>query len=411
MKSITDIPKIFKWVSDNEEKAVELQTLLTSIPAMAPENGGDGELAKAEALILWLKQHGIEPAGRDDAPDKRAAGNKRPNFWIEIPGKNRKKRLWIMSHLDVVPPGNSALWSSPPFECIRQGGKLKGRGTEDNQQGLISSVLCFMALKEFSIIPPVSLRLLFVSDEEIASEYGIQYFLRRGIIKADDVFIIPDAGNDEGTLIEISEKSILWFKFIVKGLQCHASEPHKGKNTFTASSALVIALDQMHKMFPLNDGLFTPSYSTFVPTKKEGNVDNINTIPGEDIFYMDCRILPEIDLEKVETCVSDICTETAVKYGVEIHYEVLDKVQSQSSSGNTELSAALKQAVFLVKKKEAFFAGFGGGTVAAYLRNFGCDAYVWSTLNGTAHMPDEYCSLENLTSDAKVLCAAVLRMQ
>ena len=33
--------------------------------------------------------------------------------------------------------------------------------------------------------------------------------------------------------------------------------------------------------------------------KKEANVPNINTIPGEDSFFMDCRILPQYSLDEV----------------------------------------------------------------------------------------------------------------
>ena len=42
------------WLENSRPDIVELQTLLTSIPAMAPESGGDGEWKKCAALKKWL---------------------------------------------------------------------------------------------------------------------------------------------------------------------------------------------------------------------------------------------------------------------------------------------------------------------------------------------------------------------
>jgi succinyl-diaminopimelate desuccinylase len=52
--------------------------------------------------------------------------------------------------------------------------------------------------------------------------------------------------------------------------------------------------------------------------------------------------------------------------------------------------------------------GIGGGTVAAYFRAAGIPAAVWSRLDDTAHMPDEYCRLTNLVGDAQVMALLFL---
>jgi succinyl-diaminopimelate desuccinylase len=52
--------------------------------------------------------------------------------------------------------------------------------------------------------------------------------------------------------------------------------------------------------------------------------------------------------------------------------------------------------------------GVGGGTVGAYLRNEGYDTVVWARVEESAHMPNEYCVLENLKGDAKVMALAML---
>ena len=63
----------------------------------------------------------------------------------------------------------------------------------------------------------------------------------------------------------------------------------------------------------------------------------------------------------------------------------------------------LAKAIEKVNGKKAYPIGIGGGTVGAYLRIAGFDATVWGTLDETAHQPNEYCILDNLINDAKVL--------
>ena len=53
-----------EFLADKKNEIVELQTLLTSIPAIAPEGGGDGEDKKAVALENWLNKKGFEKIKR-----------------------------------------------------------------------------------------------------------------------------------------------------------------------------------------------------------------------------------------------------------------------------------------------------------------------------------------------------------
>ena len=48
------------FMNKNKAGMVELEKLLTSIPAIAPEGGGDGEALKCAALEKWLKENGFE---------------------------------------------------------------------------------------------------------------------------------------------------------------------------------------------------------------------------------------------------------------------------------------------------------------------------------------------------------------
>jgi len=46
--------------------------------------------------------------------------------------------------------------------------------------------------------------------------------------------------------------------------------------------------------------------------------------------------------------------------------------------------------------------GIDGGTCAAFLRKIDVPAVVWSTIDETAHQPNEYAKIENIVNDTKV---------
>ena len=76
------------FLNNAHRDIVELETLLTSIPAIAPEGGGDGETKKCNALETWLKNNGFENIERFEAPDSRVSSGKRPSLVVTIPGKD-----------------------------------------------------------------------------------------------------------------------------------------------------------------------------------------------------------------------------------------------------------------------------------------------------------------------------------
>ena len=239
-------------------------------------------------------------------------GGVRPNLVAYLPGK-RPEKVWVLSHMDVVPPGDLSLWESDPFTLRVEGDRLYGRGTEDDHHGIVMSLMAVRAFLDLGITPERTLALALVADEETGNDKGLAYLLREhpGLFSPQDLIIVPDAGSNDGTMIEVAEKSILWLKVTLLGQQGHASRPHKAKNTLRAAAHVIVALDDLHREFPRHNPLFRPPMSTFEPTRKEANVPNINTIPGKNVFYLDCRVLPDYDLDQVTGRVRAMATEAA----------------------------------------------------------------------------------------------------
>jgi len=404
--------RVSQKIDSYRDQAIELQKTLTAIPAVGPENGGDGELLKANFLKQRLMEMGFKNFRHYDAKDNRVSSGIRPNFVATIDGKNKSKFIWIITHLDIVPPGELKLWHHAPYDAYVKDGHIFGRGVEDNQQDMVASIFAVKAILDQGLTTPNSINLAFVSDEETSSNKGLFYMMDSmdKLFNSNDLIVVPDSGNPQGTLIEVSEKSILWLCFKTKGKQCHGSNPQLGNNAFLAASHLITKLGKLKKLFPKSDRLFEPPESTFEPTKKEANVGNINTIPGEDVFCMDCRILPDYDLQDVMNAIQKIVRAIEKKFRVQIEISTAQYVQSvKPTSPDAQVVKSLAEAIQAVYNVKAFAGGVGAGTVASYIRKKDYPVAVWSKTNQTAHQPDENCSIDNILGNAKVFAHMFLQ--
>ncbi len=445
--------ELLQFIENSADECVALQKLLTSHKALAPENGGDGEWDKCAALEQFLRDHGITNLERFDAPDPRALHGRRPNLIATIPGKNQpvaagsfglandsgaslacdnsgssaagssglannsgassasgtssdSGAVWAIAHMDVVPVGNLADWQSDPWTVVEKDGKLFGRGVEDNQQGLCSAFAAAWAFVANGVQPERTIKLLFAADEEVGSKYGMIWLLQNHaeLFGKNDFFVIPDGGDPLGQTIEIAEKNVLWIQFTVSGKQCHGSRPDEGLNACLAANRLSVALyEGLHKKFDARDDLFEPATCTFEPTKRDANVAGVNIIPGSDVFCFDCRVLPRYKNEEVLEEIKKIVAEEEKFSGVKVSFELLQNAESKATDKNAPVVQTLSSAIKEAHGIEAKTIGIGGGTVAAELRNLGYDCVVWSSLDETAHMPNEYCVISNMTRDAKTL--------
>jgi succinyl-diaminopimelate desuccinylase len=402
---------IFSEIEKQKDRMAQALMEIIRVPAIAPENLGDGELKKAEKLTQILESVGFDKIERFDAEDERVPSKKRPNIVASYYGENRAERLWIMTHLDIVPPGEESLWTiTKPFEPTIKEERLYGRGSEDNGQSMIASIFAVEALKNSGVKPKRTVALAFVADEEQGSKYGIQHLINQELFNKDDLIVVPDSGKEDGSFIEIAEKSALWLKVRTIGRQTHASRPDKGLNAHRIGMEYALALDKMlHEKYSLRNEYFDPPESTFEPTKKDKNVDAVNIVPGEDVVCFDFRVLPNYSIDEILSDTRGLADEFKRKTGATIEIEVLHKtVAPKPTDANARIVTMLKEAIGQVRGVEPKAGGIGGGTCAAFFRKIGVPAVVWSTIDETAHQPNEYAKIENLVNDTKVFAYLAL---
>lgn len=404
--------KLCRRIDSYEEAMIEMQRSLTAIPALSPESGGQGEYEKAGFLKSILQEWGFKNTSEINAPDPRVASGIRSNLLVTLPGRDTEKTVWLLTHLDIVPPGELSFWSHDPYQVVVTDRLVFGRGTEDNQQDLIASLFAARSLVDEGIEPESSIGLAFVADEETGSLFGLDFILKdsRNPFRKTDLIVVPDAGNEEGSLIEIAEKSILWLRVKTTGKQCHGSKPHLGRNAFLAASHLIVKLTELYNLFSRSDALFEPPVSTFEPTRKDANVPNVNTIPGEDVFFMDCRVLPDYSLAGVWQQIRKTADSIEQDFGVKIDITAVQETEaSLPTPENAPVVQALKKAISEIYSLDAFPRGIGGGTVAAHFRRQGYPVAVWSKVGQKAHQPNECCSLDTMLGNAKVFAHLFLQ--
>ncbi|MBO7191667.1 MAG: M20 family metallo-hydrolase [Elusimicrobiaceae bacterium] len=406
---------LLKKIDTYTKNVIDLQTHMIACPAVSPHQGGKGENQKAVYLLSVLKKMKFDEVSVINIKDKAAEGGFRPNIFAKYYGKNKDKTLWVMAHMDVVPAGDLSLWKSDPFKAVVKGDRIYGRGSEDNQQGLVSGLLAVKAMMDTGIRPPCNYALLFNADEELGSEYGLLSILKdhAHLFGKEDQFLVPDGGRPDGNMVEVAEKNMLWVKLTVCGEQTHASTPKAGANANRAAAYLTVALDEhLYKKFNKKNALFAPeSGSTFEPTKREANVPNVNTIPGREVLYLDCRILPCYSNKQVMDEIVKIAKQIEKRFKVKIKIEWLIDDVSKSTDPKKQVVQLTKAAVEAVYKNKPRIMGVGGGTVGAYLRNAGFPAVVYSKLDEKMHQPNEYSSIKNTLGDAKVFALVAMRFK
>ncbi|MCD6513492.1 MAG: M20 family metallo-hydrolase [Candidatus Odinarchaeota archaeon] len=369
---------------------------LVSRNSVNPASGGPGESEKADYLQELLENMGLKVI-RYETTDNH--GINRPSIITEIGSGNT---LWIIAHIDTVAPDKG--WTSDPFKLKVEDDKVVGLGVNDKGVGIMSALLVLKEITEKDIEIKYKLKVGFIADEEAGSTYGLKYLIKQGVFKEGDRALVPDAGNKEGTMLEIAEKGILWLKFTTKGKGIHASKPHKGDNAHLKAMRFAVKLyEVLHAKFNEKDELFDPPVSTFEPTKKEKNIDSINKIPGEDVHYWDCRILPQYSIDEIISTITDV----ANKFNVSV-----DVVMREDSSKVDPNDWIVRKTVNAVKEElgiEPKLMGIGGGTFAGILRKIGVPSVVWHIGSETEHQANEWELIDNYIKNARVFLNILTR--
>jgi acetylornithine deacetylase/succinyl-diaminopimelate desuccinylase-like protein len=96
----------------------------------------------------------------------------RGNLLATLPGGGGGRSLLLMSHLDVVPPGDVSRWTHDPFAADVVDGWVFGRGANDCKGLAAAEIQAVRLLRRSGVTLAGDLKLALGADEESGGRYG-----------------------------------------------------------------------------------------------------------------------------------------------------------------------------------------------------------------------------------------------
>ena len=315
---------------------------------------GGSEKPVAEYVLSVLQKEGIDAKLVASDPN-------RPNVVARLKGNGRKRPILIMGHSDTVNI-DPKKWTFPPFGADRDSGFIYGRGTIDDKDNLVASLMTIIMLKRMNV--PLDRDVIFLSEagEEGASRLGIQFIADSHFEDIDAEYCLAEGGNGtrvDGKVqfiaIQTMEKIPRGITLTSAGISGHGSVPLRS-NAIVHLAKAVAALADWKPPIRLNDTTGTyferlalvwsgraaqayrdilsvdpkkvdgadeyfldnePRHASMIRTSISPNIFNggyrSNVIPSEAKATLDVRALPDEDAAKFLETVRKVVNDPAVK--------------------------------------------------------------------------------------------------
>ena len=196
----------------------------------------------AEAGALTLLEDYLAAAGFECTRVDRGGVS---NLFARWGPKGHAKTFGFNGHTDVVPLGDEAAWTKPPFGAEIHDGVMFGRGTTDMKSGV--AAFAAAAIDFVAATPPDgSIILAITGDEEGDAVDGTVALLDYMDSQAERMSVClvgePTCPDQMGEMMKIGRRGSLTAKFTVTGKQGHSAYPHRANNPLPAMVRLMDGL-------------------------------------------------------------------------------------------------------------------------------------------------------------------------
>jgi succinyl-diaminopimelate desuccinylase len=309
---------------------------------------------------------------------------------------NAAPNLVFAGHTDVVPPGNEAAWSHPPFAGEVAGEQLYGRGAVDMKGG----IACFAAaaLDYVSALggrPKGSISFLITGDEESIAVNGTIKLLQWAAARGEkfDHCILGEPSNVAviGDTIKAGRRGSLNGTLIVEGRAGHVAYPERANNPIRGLMTLIAALEA-----PLDQGSaqFSPSHLEFT-TVDVGN-PTVNVIPGEARARFNIRFNDRHSQDTIKTLVESRAREAAagrIRHRFEWMASNADVFVTKPGPFTDLAVAAIED----VTGRKPALSTSGGTSDARFIKDY-CPVLEFGLVGQTMHQVDEHAPVKDLVT-------------
>jgi succinyl-diaminopimelate desuccinylase len=379
---------------DAEETIAFLRDLVR-----APSVNPPGDVTEAAAVCERpLVEAGFAVRRVEHAPGK-------PNIVAELGAKDGP-RLCFNAHLDVVPIGDEAAWTYPPFGAEVVDGRVYGRGAGDDKASVTAQVMAGVALARSGV--PLRGRLLVteVADEE-TSGGGARHLIAAADLRPDGVIV----GEQTLNRVAIGEKGSAGVEIVVSGRTAHGALPWEGANAIEAMAHVIVALRE--QVYPRLAGrthrFFLPSSSSV--NMIAGGVKE-NVVPDRCSIYIDRRIIPGEDPIEASAEIRS-AAEAAVAELPGITVSVI-AIPDAISATMSDPEGALARAMLAANGYLGFSTDLTGFSMASDGRFFAAAGYP-TVIYGPgdprlAHVPDEWVGVDEVLEATRAYALGTLAL-
>ena len=197
---------------------------LVRIPSVTGDERAAAELvaARADAAGLAAGLHAHDLARLRAHPDHPGEEATRTELWgatATLPG-SVPGRLALNGHIDVVGPGNEP-WARDPFSGALADGRLYGRGSVDLKGAVLAALHALAAIRRAGADAPEVVLQAVPSEED----GGLGTF---AALEADDDFDAALLPEPTGLRVVCAQAGALTFRGVVRGRSAHAAERLSG---------------------------------------------------------------------------------------------------------------------------------------------------------------------------------------
>ena len=318
------------------------------------------------------------------------------NLFASI-GKNGK-HLAFAGHTDVVPPGEEASWTYPPFSGTINNGRLYGRGSEDMK----SSIACFISatnnfIEKYGKNFGGKISFIITGDEEKEAINGtkkIMEWSKRNDIAFDDCIVVePTSEKIVGDKIKIGRRGSINFYIKVLGIQGHTANAHRAENPVH----LMVNLLKKITSKPLDKGnkYFLPSSIQVATFDVDNSASNI--IPEKASATINIRFNNKHDGQSLKKWLDKII-KNEFKKKIKAKCTYVSEVTGESFINNPgKLCNLINQVIKKENRtsKKPILATDGGTSDARFIKDY-CEVVELGMINKTLHQINENVKINDL---------------
>ena len=359
---------------------VELTAKLVQCASVTPQDEGalsilEAELSAAGFECVWADRGGIR------------------NLYARWGDKAHPRTFAFNGHTDVVPVGDVADWTHPPFSAQVEGGVMYGRGTTDMKSGV--AAFAAAACDFVQQTPPDGAVVLAITGDEEGDALDGTRALLDHMERSQERWTAclvgePTCPENMGDMIKIGRRGSMTVFFTVTGKQGHSAYPHRANNPLTGLARL---MDQLAS-HELDTGTehFDPSTLAIV-TIDTGNPAT-NVIPERCTATVNIRFNDAHSSASLIEWLRQMCDDIQNSFGLTV--EMRTKVSGESFlTPPGPLSEMVSNAVEVETGLRPELSTTGGTSDARFIKDH-CPVVEFGLVGKSMHQVDEHVEVSHI---------------